>query len=292
MANENLQNALEHAGLTLEAFAEVIQVDPKSAQRSVTGNTVPYPRHRKAISRALNLEEHELWPGHTAAPEPSPDADAADRRCDVVGSWAYADDETAPDLALFITDSEGPIDVLDSHCGIELTDRLAAQAGAGRPVRVLAGTPTEQLRILIGQQGLEIRLTEIWMEFWFIRAGEQMLFAINFQDDVRRFPPPMLEVTGTITGGLFDRACNKFEELWQQADEDPETLLTQGQLDETLAYVNARDGHAVDQRPPPDNNSSAAPLSASPGSAAAPSPSVEAGEPVAWQRRRWPGRTD
>lgn len=297
MANENLQNALEQAGLTLDAFADVIQVDPKSVQRWVTGNTIPYPRHRQAISRALNLEERELWPGQAPALEPDPDRDAGEGRCDVLGSWAYADDLTAPDLTLLITDSEGPIDVLDSCCGIEftaeLTDRLAAQAQAGRQVRILTGTPTDQLAVLIGRQQAEIRVDQIWVEFSFIRAGERMLFAINFQDDVAAFPPPLLELTGTITGGLFERAQSKFEELWQQAEESPQTLLTtQAQLDEILSHVNTRDRGPTDERPRPDNDSRAAAVSSPSGGAPASSPSAETGEPVVSQARRWPGRPD
>ena len=68
MGNENLQNALQQAGLTIEAFARVINVDPKSVGRWVSGNTIPYPRHRQAIARALDLDEHELWPDQTPAP--------------------------------------------------------------------------------------------------------------------------------------------------------------------------------------------------------------------------------
>lgn len=293
MANENLQNALEQAGLTIEAFAQVIQVDPKSVGRWVNGNTIPYPRHREAIARALDLEQHDLWPDHTPLPEASRDADDADGGCDVIGSWAYADQDTAPDLALFITDSDGPIDILDSYCGIELTaeltDRLAAQAATGRPVRVLTGTPTEQLGVLIGQPQTEIRVDQIWVEFWFIRAGERMLFAINFQDDVTAFPPPLLELTGTTTGGLFDRAQSKFEELWQNAGEDPQTpLTTSAQLEQMLSHRDAPDGHAADGEPRPKSGSNAA--AATPPSVNAPA-SDQVGEPTA-PRRRWPGRPD
>lgn len=297
MANENLQNALEQAGLTLEAFAEVIKVDPKSVGRWVNGNTIPYPRHRKAIARALDLDEHELWPGHAPAPEPDTDTNAAYGRCDAVGSFAYADQDTAPDLALLITDSPGPIDILDSYCGIELTpeltDRLAAQAAAGRQIRILTDTPAEQLGMLLGKQQVEVRVDEIWIEFWFIRTGERMLFAINFQDDIAAFPPPVLELTGTVTGGLFDRAQSKFEELWQHAQENPHTLITtQEQLNQLLSGGSSSDGNAVDEAARPGSDGGAAAGSGPSGPPSASPSAAQPGEPAAPQQRRWPGRRD
>ncbi|MDA8067242.1 MAG: hypothetical protein M0T77_01310 [Actinomycetota bacterium] len=108
-----------------------------------------------------------------------------------------------------------------------------------------------------------------------------MLFAINFQDDVQAFPPPILELTGTVTGGLFDRAQSKFEALWQQAGEDPLThLRTQAQLDQKLSQTDARDAHAPAWQRRPAGESYAAP----------PSPATQTREPPGPPPRRWPGR--
>ena len=294
MGNENLQNALNQAGLTIEAFAQVINVDPKSVGRWVNGNTIPYPRHRRAIARALDLDEHELWPDQT--PAPGLDDQTADGGCDVVGSWGYADQHTAPNPGDLITETDGPIDLLDSHAGIQLTgetiDRLAT-AAAGRKIRVLTEHPTSQHTALIAQPSVELRVDDLWTEFWFLRAGDQMFFAINFQDDIQVLPPPILKLDGTITGGLFQRAQAKFEELWQQATERPQTLVrTAAQLEQITARLGATATPsspagrqpAVDRNglTPPRPPAGDTPATSSP---ARPGPPAEPPQP-----RRWPGR--
>ena len=297
MGNENLQNALQQAGLTIEAFARVINVDPKSVGRWVSGNTIPYPRHRQAIARALDLDEHELWPDQTPAPGDDDDTTAGDG-CDVVGSWSYANQHNAPDPAELITATDGPIDLLDSHGGIQptadLTDRLQAAAIAGRKIRILTETPTSQLAALIGQPNVEIRVDDLWTEFWSLRAGDQMLFAINFQDDIDVLPPPILKLDGTTTGGLFERAQGKFDELWQHATEGPHTLIrTAAQLEQMIVQPGALANPSnADRREQPVANTNhrvqTAPTPAGNTSPTSPSPTI--GQPPSTQPRRWPGR--
>ncbi|WP_249019475.1 helix-turn-helix domain-containing protein [Conexibacter sp. S30A1] len=299
MGNENLQNALHQAGLTIEAFARVINVDPKSVGRWVSGNTIPYPRHRQAIARALDLDEHELWPDQTPVSGDDDDTTAGDG-CDVVGSWSYANQHNAPNPADLITASDGPIDLLDSHAGIQPTDqiidRIQAAAAAGRKIRILTETPTRQLAALIAQPNVEIRVDDLWTEFWFLRAGHQMLFAINFQDDIDVMPAPILKLDGTITGGLFERAQGKFEELWQQATEKPQTLVrTAAQLEQMISQpaALATPSHPAGRQPPKAGSNSGAgaempPISA--GNEPAISPLAKIGESAAPQPRRWPGR--
>ena len=297
MGNENLQNALNQAGLTIEAFARVINVDPKSVGRWVSGNTIPYPRHRQAIARALDLDEHELWPDQTPAPDPD---DIEGEGCDVVGSWSYANQHNAPDPAELITETDGPIDLLDSHAGIQLTgatiDRLAAAAAAGRNIRILTEHPTSQHTALITQPNVEIRVDDLWTEFWFLRAGDQMLFAINFQDDIDVMPPPILKLDGTITGGLFQRAQSKFEELWQQATERPHTLLrTAAQLEQIISQPGAPASTSnPDRRQQPEassNHATKTPNTTADHSPETPKSVATPGQPAEpSQPRRWPGR--
>ena len=296
MGNENLQNALQQAGLTIEAFARVINVDPKSVGRWVSGNTIPYPRHRQAIARALDLDEHELWPDQT--PAPGDDDDTAGDGCDVVGSWSYANQHNAPDPAELITETDGPIDLLDSHAGIQPTDqiidRLATAAAAGRKIRILTETPTSQLTALIAQPNVEIRVDDLWTEFWFLRAGHQMLFAINFQDDIDVLPPPLLKLDGTITGGLFERAQGKFDELWQQATEKPHTLIrTAAQLEQIISQPDAPANHSTPAGRQPAAGSSHDTTQIAAGNApTTSSPPPTTGQPPGTQPRRWPGRHD
>src|SRR5476651_737102 len=105
MANENLQNALRDAGLTAEEFAEIVRVDPKSVHRWLAGTTIPHPRRRTAIARALDLPEHQPWPNETprtSTPNSRSGGDPA-AAAEVTGTWGYADDQGAPDPIAFIS---------------------------------------------------------------------------------------------------------------------------------------------------------------------------------------------
>jgi transcriptional regulator with XRE-family HTH domain len=228
VANENLKNALEQAGLTVEQFAEVIEVDPKSVQRWVNAATIPYRKHRIRISSALNLSEQELWPGQASGTSTSDQAQQAPRATEgvvgeVAGTWAHSDQDGAPDLATFIAKTDGPIDVLDSSCRIpvtgEVTDMLIEQANAGRPVRILTDGRAPHWEPLLGNDSVELYLAQIPGEYWLIKAPDKMLVAINLAHDPADSPaPPILELAATGGDGLFHRLTQRFDELWQQAD--------------------------------------------------------------------------
>src|SRR4051812_17454022 len=67
MPNERLRDAIYKLGLTPTALAESIGVDPKTAERWITQDRVPYPKYRSAIAAQLRETETYLWP--TALPE-------------------------------------------------------------------------------------------------------------------------------------------------------------------------------------------------------------------------------
>jgi len=144
MANENLKNALQNAGLTPEEFAQVIRVDPKKRARWVAGTTVPYPgivprsavhsasqsmscgptrsprrqRHRRTGTRPIAGNEI------TGRPGPTPRRDRP------------------PSSAAIIENSDGAIEILDNGTAIDLTTdprrrRLTEQSKHGRHVRLL-----------------------------------------------------------------------------------------------------------------------------------------------------------
>ena len=240
MANENLKNALSQAGLTVEQFAHVIQVDPKSVQRWVTGQTIPYRRHRAAIIQALNLTEHELWPDLAADPAGGPDPEVrAGKAGEVTGAWGYANDQDAPDLITFMTQTTGPIDVLDCCCGIpiteQLTDTLMQQAEAGRTVRILTDGQAPHWEPLLNHPLIDLYLAEIPGEYWLIRTTGRMLLTINLEHQPASTPqPPLLEFQASGTDGLFTRLAEKFDELWAltreiEPDDKPGEPATGGQ---------------------------------------------------------------
>jgi DNA-binding transcriptional regulator YdaS (Cro superfamily) len=164
MANDNLKDALRTAGLTSEQFAQIIDVDPKTVQRWVSGRT-PYPRHRATIARALDLTEHELWPDDVPSPASTPRLVGQTHTSgDVIASWGRHTDPGAPDLVAFITNAVDEVDLLDNGRGLAgmpgLTDALLAQAHGGCQIRVLTPSPSSEMAPLIGSDQIELCVFE------------------------------------------------------------------------------------------------------------------------------------
>jgi len=62
MANERLRDAMLKVGLTPFGLADKLGVNPKTAERWITLDRAPYPRHRHAIAELLKERESYLWP--------------------------------------------------------------------------------------------------------------------------------------------------------------------------------------------------------------------------------------
>ena len=112
MANEHLKNALHRAGLTIEQFAEIINVDPKTVQRWVAGRT-PYPRHRATIARSLELPENELWPDDVQPPAGDSERERLTSG-DVAGSWGRSNHPGAPAPITFLSEGAERVEILDT----------------------------------------------------------------------------------------------------------------------------------------------------------------------------------
>ena len=236
MTRKTLQARLQDADLTVEEFAEIVRVDPKTVQRWLAGR-VPQRRHRAKIARVLDTSQDVLWPDDTPASVPVPEAVGSDARTgdEVIASWGWADDQTAPDPAEFVTSDEGPIDVLDTRGELLGDDRVIAAllevAGERSPVRVLVDSPRRELVPLIGVEHLELRVTDPAGACAMVRAGDRMLVLIDLPradvDELR----PMLELQHCDDTGLFARLVVTFDGLWDAADE---SISSDEQLDEYL----------------------------------------------------------
>lgn len=281
--NQNLKNALQDAGLTVEEFAAIIQVDPKTVGRWISGASTPYPRHRVTITKALALKESDLWSddsetdgrGHGRSP-------VAD---DTIRVWAYSDDEDAPTPIELINRAGRLIDILHTELWFELAgpimDALIARADAGCPVRILSTSPTPALKPLAGRQGIELRIGDTASFYTLIRADEALVFTFLLPGEMAE-PPQLLEARPG-DGGVFDRLSDNFEQLWDSA---AEVITDVDQLEEyrTNAYEELEFAEE-----PVDNDATqlngAAP-------AAPPAPAVHAEPPSDAESapRRWPRR--
>lgn len=288
MADTNLKNALRHAGLTPEEFADIVRVDPKTVQRWVAGTTTPYPRHRATIARALDLTEHELWPDHA-----SPPVGRSERRdrdpaagSEVTGTWAYATDDGARDPVAFLSDHDGPIDLVENFRGIQLTPELTralAEHAAARQIRVLTNRPIRRVEPLLGQPHVEIRFIE-YLDHSLLRAGDAMLLAVIMDYEADQ-PPPLVELHRTTDGGLFDRLLDNLEKI---ADNAEGLLTTPEQLDRYRTnYDDEIEEHEDDRT---DLSETSHGPAAEPSARAAPADDPAMPDREEHSQRRWPRR--
>lgn len=142
MANERLRDTMLRNGITPTAVAEHIGVDPKTVERWITQDRLPYPKHRHAIAAMMKETESYLWPG----------AYSAERMAQVAQSemvQIYPRRSAVPEdlWNRLLNQAKMQIGLL-AYGGLflhelmpNLTRTLLAKAEAGAKVEVLMGDP-------------------------------------------------------------------------------------------------------------------------------------------------------
>lgn len=281
VATQTLKQALRTAGLTAEEFAAIIEVDPKTVGRWLTGQSTPYPRHRAKIARALNTQEHELWP--EATPQPSNGGASGSRTSvglgpEAVDIWAYQDNETAPTLRDLIANTDGPIDLIENERGIllgrDLINQLTGCADHGRQIRLLTTLPYPgRLKRLVEHAQIEVRVLDTTPDYGMVATVDTVLFMLNLGLD--GYDPPILLKARRDNRTVFGRFTANFQTLW---DNTSETITNAQQL---ATYLTNADQDDPEQDEP-----------AGDGLAPAPEVTQVGAEVKPDERRRWPGRTD
>ncbi len=62
MANERLRDAMSRAGMAPDDVATESGVDPKTVERWIAQDRIPYPKHRRKVAAVLQEPESYLWP--------------------------------------------------------------------------------------------------------------------------------------------------------------------------------------------------------------------------------------
>ncbi len=233
MKNEQLRTAITRAGLTLEEFADIVQVDVKTVQRWLAGRT-PYPRHRGRVAGALDTTEHALWPDAAPPPAASPWFEQpAPAVTDVVAGYGYATDRDAPNLLELVRSAGEWIDLIIRSVTPDLAGVLLAKAHEDCHVRAIIEDPDAQVEPLLGVEGIEIHSAPGPERDGLYRADQQMLLALHpFGTAVA--PPPVIVVERRTSGGLFDRLADAFEDRWEQTT----PLLTLARLHAHLSEAD------------------------------------------------------
>lgn len=265
MENEHLRTAITRAGLTLEEFADIVQVDVKTVRRWLAGRT-PYPRHRTRVASALDTTEHALWPNAVPPPTDSPErGQPVPVVTDVVAAYGYATDRDAPNPLDVLRSAAERIELILPNVVPGIVELLLAKAAEGCHARAIVEDPDGQVEPLLGIDGIEIHASPGGENYGLHRADEQMLLALRRIGALSE-PPPVILLQRLSNAGLFDRLADEFDERWEQTT----PLPTRERLHAYLAGVG------LERSPEPDVEPDHRPPQS-------PAPPTEA-------PRRWPGR--
>lgn len=141
MQNERLRAALLESDLTPADLAEKVGADPKTVERWVTQNRMPYRRLRYKAAAALGVDEAILWPEAL-----SPDQVAAAAGSEVVTVYPHRWAVPADLWGRLFAAAEEEIGIL-VYSGLFLAEdariqrTLKEKAKAGVRVRILIGDP-------------------------------------------------------------------------------------------------------------------------------------------------------
>ena len=67
MPNDRLRDAMHKGGMTPTSLADQLAVDPKTVERWITRDRLPYRKHRSAVAALLRESETYLWPNALSA---------------------------------------------------------------------------------------------------------------------------------------------------------------------------------------------------------------------------------
>jgi len=275
LENEHLRAAITCAGLTLEEFADIVQVDVKTVRRWLAGRT-PYPRHRARVAGALDATEYALWPDAVPAPATSGALEPTTHVTgDVIAGYAYSTDPAASNAAELLGAAVEWIEIvilnLASQPGVAAL--LRARAADGCRVRIIIEDPDEQVEALLDIDAIEVRASPAGEDHIIYRADHEILLAlrhISFADQ----SPPLIHLRRTTDGGLFDRLADDFDDRWLKAT----PLTRREQLHAYLADTKLEPWPQADQTSEPDPPPPHAPLR----------PPETPAVPAADAPRRWP----
>jgi transcriptional regulator with XRE-family HTH domain len=240
MPNERLRDAILKQGLTPAALAEKLGVDAKTAERWLTQDRVPYPRHRSAISALLREREAYLWPN--ALP---PDRATRVGQSELVELFPRR--SAVPDALWrrFIGDAQEQIGIL-VYAGLFLPEQyprlvqtLRAKASKGVRVRILLGDPESEevaqrgtdegigdamagkvrnvmafYGKLKGIDGVSVHYHRTILYNSIYRFDDEMLVNTHIYG-VPAAHAPVMHLRQLSSGDFFDTYAESFERVWE-----------------------------------------------------------------------------
>jgi len=241
MPNERLRAALLQRGVTPADLAEQIGVDPKSVERWITQDRVPYRKHRYKVAALLGTDESLLWPDALSREQV-----AAAGQSEVIAvyphRWAVPPDA----WARLFRDASREIGVL-VYSGLFLADNtglvqlLIDKARSGVSVQVLFGDPDSAEVTQHGEdiglgeamaarvrnalvlfdplrrtEGAEIRLHDTVLYNSIYRADDQLLVNTHVYGEPAQ-NAPVLHLRRVAGGDMVSTYIGSFDRVWAGA---------------------------------------------------------------------------
>ncbi|MET8198558.1 XRE family transcriptional regulator [Micromonospora taraxaci] len=239
MANERLREAMLKVGLSTYELAERIDVNPKTAERWVTLDRAPYPRHRHAIAAIVQEREAYLWP-KVVSPERATRIAESElvhvypRRAAIpLDIWGRLIDQATEEIGILV------------YAGLFLPEQvpsiirdLTTKAQAGVRVRLLLGDPKSQA---VAARGAEEGIGDAMagkvhnvLAFYNQLCGVEGILArfhgTTLYNSIYRFDnellvnthaygfpaahAPVLHLRRLSAGELFDTYADSFDRVW------------------------------------------------------------------------------
>jgi transcriptional regulator with XRE-family HTH domain len=216
--NEQLRTAITRAGLSLDEFADIVQVDVKTVRRWLAGRT-PYPRHRTSVASALDTTEHALWPDVVPAPTATGAGEPATHTTgDALVGYAHATDLAAPNVDELLRLAAERIQIVIPYLGSDsgLVEMFRTGAPNGCRVRLIIEDPDERVEPLLGIDAIEVRASPAGEDHILFRADDEMLLVLKRIGSAGT-SPPVIHLHRQSDGGLFDRLAKDFDRRWLDA---------------------------------------------------------------------------
>ena len=241
MQNERLRAALLQRDLTPADLAEKVGADPKTVERWITQNRVPYRKHRYRAAAVLGVDEAILWPGAL-----SPDQVAAAAGSEVVTIYHHRWAVPADLWSRLFAAAHEEIGIL-VYSGLFLAEDariqriLAEKAQSGVRVRILVGDPESLevagrgrdegiedsmaakvrntlvlLRPLLTVDAVEIRMHRTVLYNSIYRADDQLLVNTHLYG-TGAANAPVLHLRRVPGGDLANLYVESFNRVWAGA---------------------------------------------------------------------------
>ncbi|RAY16738.1 XRE family transcriptional regulator [Actinomadura craniellae] len=238
--NEPLRRAMTDAGMGEHDIADRLDVDVKTVRRWLAGRT-PYPRHRRAMTALLGVNEADLWPRPAR-----PRLHAAAQTSEVIAMYphrwavprtvwyhlfagAHREIGILVYAGLFLAEDTGLVRLLAEKARSDVTVRImlgdpdsphirerGENEGVGDSLAAKISNSLVLYQPLYNVAGVEFRLHSTVLYNSIYRADDCLMINPHAYG-IAAARAPVLHVRQTESGDMASTYLNSFERVWDTA---------------------------------------------------------------------------